>query len=231
VLLYTHSLHYLGTFMNRKFIAAAIAVLLSGCSSLGPGIGAEPIQSISSQKLSSSFKRQGIKIEWGCMWGTGITQFTCIKTDVKAIEVTGYAPSFGNTEVMREQAFKVAHDAALDKLIRFVKQDITSNRVTETMSRNVEKAIDQRKAKIRSDEEVTASDDEFKDSNLASRSNTNETVRTVVDTVRTNAQGIVRGAKAIDERIVDRQTVAVVIRWDTDSDRASKFFQKRFSTN
>ena len=86
------------------------------------------------------------------------------------------------------------------------------------------------KLKIRSDEEVTASDDELKDSNLASRSNTNETVRTVVDTVRTNAQGIVRGAKAIDERIVDRQTVAVVIRWDTDSDRASKFFQKRFST-
>jgi len=231
VLLYTHSLHYLGTFMNRKFIAVAIAVVLSGCSSLGSGIDAEPIQAISSQKLTSSFKRQGIKIEWGCMWGTGITQFTCIKTDVKAIEVTGYAPSFGNTEAMREQAFKVAHDAALDKLIRFVKQDIASNRVTETMSRNVEKAIDQRKAKIRSDEEVTASDDEFKDSNLASRSNTNETVRTVVDTVRTNAQGIVRGAKAIDERVVDRQTVAVVIRWDTDSDRASKFFQKRFSTN
>jgi hypothetical protein len=132
---------------------------------------------------------------------------------------------------MREQAFKVAHDAALDKLIRFVKQDITSNRVTETMSRNVEKAIDQRKAKIRSDEEVAASDDDFKDSNLATRSNTNETVRTVVDTVRTNAQGIIRGARAIDERIVDRQTVAVVVRWDTDSDRASKFFQKRFSTN
>lgn len=231
MLLYTHSLHYLGTFMNRKFIAVAIAVVLSGCSSLSPGIDAEPIQAISSQKLSSSFKRQGIKIEWGCIWGTGITQFTCIKTDVKAIEVTGYAPSFGNTEVMREQAFKVAHDAALDKLIRFVKQDITSNRVTETMSRNVEKAIDQRKAKIRSDEEVAASDDDFKDSNLATRSNTNETVRTVVDTVRTNAQGIIRGARAIDERIVDRQTVAVVVRWDTDSDRASKFFQKRFSTN
>jgi len=217
--------------MNRKFIAVAIAMALSGCSSLGAGIDSEPIQAISSQKLSSSFKRQGIKIEWGCIWGTGITQYTCIKTDVKAIEVTGYAPSFGNTEVMREQAFKVAHDAALDKFIRFVKQDITSNRVTETMSRNVEKAIDQRKAKISSQEEVTASDDEFKDSNLASRSNTNETVRTVVDTVRTNAQGIIRGARAIDERIVDRQTVAVVIRWDTDSDRASKFFQKRFSTN
>ena len=231
MLLYTHSLHYLGTFMNRKFIAVAIAVVLSGCSSLSLGPDAEPIQAISSQKLSSSFKRQGIKIEWGCIWGTGITQFTCIKTDVKAIEVTGYAPSFGNTEVMREQAFKVAHDAALDKLIRFVKQDITSNRVTETMSRNVEKAIDQRKAKIRSDEEVAASDDDFKDSNLATRSNTNETVRTVVDTVRTNAQGIIRGARAIDERIVDRQTVAVVVRWDTDSDRASKFFQKRFSTN
>jgi uncharacterized protein YceK len=217
--------------MNRKFLAVAIAVVLSGCSSLGSGIDAEPIQSISSQKLATSFKRQGIKIEWGCVWGTGITQFTCIKTDIKSIEVTGYAPSFGNTEVMREQAFKVAHDAALDKLIRFVKQDVTSNRVTETMGRNVEKAIDQRKAKIRSEEEVTASDDEFKDSNLATRSNTNETVRTVVDTVRTNAQGIIRGARAIDERIVDRQTVAVVIRWDTDSDRASKFFQKRFSTN
>jgi hypothetical protein len=219
--------------MTRKFIFVAFtfAVALSGCGTARQGIDAESIQAISSQKLSTSFKRQGVKMEWGCVWGTGISELTCVKTELKAIEATGYAPSFGNTEAMREQAFKVAHDAALDKLIRFVKQDVTSNRVTETMSRNVEKAVDQRKAKIRSDEEVTANDDEFRDSNLATRSNSNETVRTVIDTVRSNAQGIVRGARAIDERIVDSRTVAVVVRWDMDSDKASKSLQKRFSAN
>ena len=105
-------------------IVSAIAIGLSGCSSFGSKdqIEAAPISAINTQKLTSSFKRQGIKVEWDCVWGTGLFDATCIRTDLKAIEATGYATSFGNSEVLREQAFKVAHDAALDRMVRFVKQ-------------------------------------------------------------------------------------------------------------
>jgi len=216
--------------MKFKLATIALLVSLTGCSSVPRiGIDAEPIKSISSQKLATNFKRQGIKVEWDCIWGTGITEYTCIRTGLKAIEATGYAPSFGNSEAMREQAFKVAHDVALDKMIRFVKQDVSSNRVTTTMSKNIEKAADLRKTRISSNDEVSMNDDEeFRGSNLASRDNQNETVRDLTETVRTSAQGIIRGAVPIDERVVDRQTVAVTIRWDKDSDRASKSLFKRF---
>ena len=211
-----------------KFHAITIAVLLavSGCSSTKEAkIEGAPITALAAQKLSTSFKRQGVKIEWDCIWGTGMFDATCIKTDIKSIEVTGYATSFGNSEVMREQSFKVAHDVALDKLIRFVKQDITSNRVVSTLGKNVEKAQDRIKSRIKADEDVG------KDTNFAVRENTNDTVRNFTETIRTNSQGIIRGARAIDENIVDRQTVAVTIRWDTASEKASTYLRKRFISN
>ena len=154
---------------------------------------------------------------------------TCIKNEIKAIEVTGYAPSFGASEVMRETAFKVAHDQALDKLIRFVKQDISSSRVTNTIAKNIEKAEDNIKRKIKRDEEFEMTDEEaMKDTNIAVRKNTSDTVRTMTDSVRTNAQGIIKGARAIEEEIVGPQTVKVVIRWDTNSERASNYLRSRF---
>ena len=74
------------------------------------------------------------------------------------------------------------------------------------------------------------SDDEAaKDTNWAIRPNTNDITRTVTETVRMNAVGILRGVKTVDERIVDRTTVQVTIRWDKNSDQASQFFNKRFS--
>lgn len=218
-----------------KFHAITIAVLLavSGCSSTKEAkIEGAPITALTAQKLSTSFKRQGVKIEWDCIWGTGMFDATCIKTDIKSIEVTGYATSFGNSEVMREQSFKVAHDVALDKLIRFVKQDITSNRVVSTLGKNVEKAQDRIKNRIKSDEDVAMSDEDVgKDTNFAVRENTNDTVRNFTETIRTNSQGIIRGARAIDESIVDRQTVGVTIRWDTSSEKASTYLRKRFISN
>ena len=221
--------------MKSKIIALAVAVALSGCSSFTSKKGegdANALTPITAQKLSSTFKRQGVKMEWDCMWGTGMTETTCVRNNIKAVEVTGYANAYGNSEVMREQAFKVAHDIALDKLVRFVKQDITSSRVTTTMAKNIEKAQDRIKNRIKSDEEVPMSDeDAAKDTNFAVRENTNQAVRTITETVRTNAHGIVKGARIIDESVVDRQTVSVTLRWDVDGDNATSFLRKNVVTN
>jgi hypothetical protein len=53
-------------------------------------------------------------------------------------------------------------------------------------------------------------------------------VQTLTETVRINAAGILRGVRSIDEKIVDRQTVQVTIRWDKDSERASDFFRNKW---
>lgn len=217
--------------MTYKFFAAALVVILSGCSSVPTaGVDSGPITAINAQKLSSSFKRQGIKLEWECKWGSGIFEATCIRGEATAIEVTGYAPSFGNTEVLRENAFIVAQADALRKLTSFIKQDINSTRVINTLTKNIEKAQDRIKSKINNNDTVEmADDDKSKDTNNAVRENTNETVRTVTDNIRISTQSILRGVKTIDETIVDRQTVSVTIRWDKNSAAMAEYLGKRIS--
>lgn len=216
--------------MKTKFALISVVIFVSACSST-PKEGIDPgnITAINNQTLSTNFTRQGVKVEWNCMFGTGMTQSTCVQTSIKGIEVTGYAPSFGNSEALRENAFKIANDVALDKLIRFVKQDISSTRVTTTLAKNIEKAADRTKSKIRAGEEITMSDDEAsKDTNYAVRENTNDTVRQITESIRTNANGIIRGAYAINERVVDRQTVAVTIRWEQALSKNLNSIRKQF---
>jgi hypothetical protein len=219
--------------MNYKLALIATSIILAGCSGAPTkpeGLDSGPITAINAQKLSSSFKRQGIKLEWDCKWGSGVFEATCIKGEATAIEVTGYAPSFGNSEVMRETAFIVAQTSALDKLARFIKQDINSSRVITTLTKNIEKAQDRTKSKINNNDTVEmADDDKSKDTNNAVRENTNETVRTVTDNIRTSAQAILRGVKTVDEAIVDRQTVSVTIRWDKNSAAMAEYLGKRIS--
>ena len=216
--------------MKTKLMVICLAVLLTACSSTkekkdqaraaGDLIGA--------QKLSSNFKRQGVKLEWECSWGTGFSDASCSKGDVKAIEVTAYAPSFGNSEANREAAFSVAHDMALVKLNRFISDEVTTSRVTNTLTKNIEKANDKLKSKISTQEVISVTDDDlFSDSNIASRENTNEVIRTVTESIRTQSSGILRGVRSIDEKIVDRQTVAVTVRWDKDSEKAVQELRRR----
>jgi hypothetical protein len=213
--------------LNLLLIASIIAI--SGCASNKREASVEsgPITAINSQKLTSSFKRQGIKLEWDCAWGTGMFESTCVKNDIRAIEVTGYAFSNGNSEAMRELAFKAAHDIALDKLVRFIRQDLNSQRVTTTIAKSIEKAEDNIKRKIKRDEEFEVNDeDAMKDTNIAIRKNTNDTVRTITESIRTNAQGIVNGVTPVSEEIVDRQTVKVTLRWDKNNIEAIKRLRK-----
>ena len=223
--------------MKRLFFVSALVLMLGACSSTKPVTQTNEVGSITpiqSQKLATSFDRKGIKMEWACAWGTGafgITDSMCSKGDISAIEVTEYAASFGNSTVNREQAFRVAEMKAKARLRHFINEDVYSNQVKNTLSRNVEKANDRIKQRIMANEEVSMSDDEAtKETNWAIRQNTSDTVQTVTETVRTNASGILRGLYIKEAKIVDRQTVQVTLRWDKDSDRASEYFRNRFRT-
>lgn len=220
--------------MKRVLLATAVALMLSACGStkLNGNLDGGSITPINAQKLETTFKRKGIKIEWECGWGSGLfgaTDAACIKGDIRAIEVTEYANSFGNSEVNREQAFRAAEMRAKAKLRHFIHEDVNSSQVKTIMAKNVEKANDRIKQRINASEEVTMSDDEAtKDTNFAIRENTNNTVQTVTETIRVNASGILRGVQVKDAVIVDRQTVQVTIRWDKDSERASEYFRNKW---
>ncbi len=214
--------------MKVKYFVIAGMIVLAGCSTTKKPevVEAPQVSAIGNQKLESSFKRRGIKIEYDCAWGTGMFGLTdrfCTKTELKSIEVTAYAPSFGNSEVLRENAFRVAEDQSKAKLVRFLREDITSNAVTKTISKNIEKANDRLKQQLSLSETVAMSEEDAnKDTNYAVRENTNNTTREFVETVQTQAAGILRGVYVKDETIVDRQTVGVTIRWDRDSQNSAR---------
>jgi hypothetical protein len=220
--------------MKRVLLATAVALMLSACSSNKISKAEDPgvMTPIYTQKLSSNFTRKGIKLEFDCAFGTGMfgtTDAVCKKTDIKSIEVTAYAPSYGNSENNRENAFRVAEMRAKAKLRHFVNEDVSSSQTKTVLAKTVEKANDRIKQRIKANEEVSMTDDEAtKETNWAVRENVNDTVQTLAETVRINAAGILRGVRAVDERIVDRQTVQVTIRWDKDSERASQFFRNQW---
>jgi len=221
-------------FMKHSLICVAVALTLGACSStkIAGNDNTGSLTPVNAQKLSTNFARKGIKLEWECAWGTGafgLTDAMCSKGDIKAVEVTGYAPSYGNSEVMRENAFKVAEMQAKAKLRRFIQEDVSTTQVQNVLAKSVEKANDRIKSRIRTDEAVAMSEeDASKDTNFAVRENTNDTTRTVTETIRVNAQGILKGVRVIDEQIVDRQTVSVVIRWDKENERATQNLRKAF---
>jgi len=216
--------------MLKQTLCALCFLSLVACSSTKKNetdLESKP-SSIITQKLATNFKRNGITLEWDCSWGTGFSQATCSKGNISAIEVTAYAPSFGNSEANREVAFGVAHDVALTKLNRFIQDDVSSSRVMVTMSKNIEKANDNIKSKILSEKAVSISDeDPFPRSNLAIRENANDVIRTITESIRSQSSGILRGVRTVDERIVDSQTVATTIRWDKDSEKAVRELRKR----
>ena len=129
-------------FKPHHLCATLALVALAGCSSTPPAASDPEPRAIAGQRLSSQFQREGIKVEFECRSRTGIIDRTCVSGDITAIEVTGYANSFGNSEANRENAFAAAQDEALSKLSRFIQQDINTSRVNDTFAKNIEKAND-----------------------------------------------------------------------------------------
>lgn len=197
--------------MKRTLIALAIVTGLVGCASTPTDTANTPI---ADQHMVTTFKRNNVKLEWSCAWGTGFSELTCIKGHITAIEATGYAPTYGSTATNRETAFVVAHDVALDKLSRFIKQDITSTRVVNTLTRNVEKAKDQLARNVKGGD-VAENDDTAgtEDNATSNRTNVNETVRSVTENIKSNSTAILHGVQVVNEKVVDAKTVGVTIRW------------------
>ena len=185
-----------------------------------------------SQRMATTFKRDGVKLEWSCRWGTGITKATCVKGDFIGIEASAYAPSFGTTEASRESAFRVANDLALAKLAQFLSTEVKTSRTTNILTRNVEKTNQMLLSGKTMSGEVTFNDDEdelAKVSNEQALQTEGRVASSVVEVMKIKSQRILKGVRVIDEKIVDAKTVSVTVRWDVDSDVARQEIDKAMS--
>lgn len=203
----------------KSFALAVVTVaVLAGCSS----VRTNPDEPIRNQKLSTSFTQEGVKIETNCAWYT-IDKSNC---EVVAIESVGTTTTNGNTSNNRSTAFTRAELRAKANVRHFLQEEITSSRVNTTIAKNVEKAKDV--VNVKGSGEVTMTDQEAKESNSSVRENSNDTAHQVTETVRANAQGILRGFKVVKQEVTGPQEVSVTIRWDLDSDRTAQQLRKRF---
>ena len=205
--------------MKLKLVVVAIAIALAGCAST-KSEGEGPVKT---QKLSTSFAGEKIKIETNCTW------YKPWKSDceIVSIESTATATSFGNTANNRKTALTVAEMRANSQVAEFISKDISSSRVSSTIAKNLEKASDKIKSGNADNKTVEMSDKEAATLNL--RENNNETVHQLTETIRTSSQAILKGFIKINEEVVGNQEVLVTIRWDKDSERAAETLRKKFS--
>lgn len=205
--------------MNKQVLSIlATAVLITGCGTM-KSEGEGPVKT---QKLSTSFTREKIKIETSCAW----YKFWKSECDIVAIESTATATSFGNTANNRKNALTVAEMRANAHVAEFIAKDISTTRVTNTIAKNLEKASDKVKSGAADGDTVSMTDKEA--ANVSLRENNNETVHQLTETIRTSSQAILRGFVKINEEVVGNQEVSVTIRWDKTSERAANTLRQRF---
>ncbi len=223
-------LHYeyrnlLGIYMKLAVIALAASLALVGCSTTKRGEG--ELDSIRTQKLSTSFREDTIRIETDCHWYT-IDKSNC---EIISIESIATASANGNTESNRRTALIRAGDRARAQVRHFIQEDVSSSRVSTTLAKNVEKANDRLKSRTNIGEVVQMSDtDASKDTNFSIRENSNDTAYNLQETIRVNASGILRGFKVVKQEVVGAQEVSVTIRWDKESERFSNQLRKKFGS-
>ena len=208
--------------MKKLFALTVIAVAITGCSTAVTNSN----EQIRNQKLATSFVGEGIRIETNCTW------YKPWKNDceIVSIEAVATAPTFGNTVPNRKNALTVAEMHAGANVSHFIKQNITSSRVTTTIAKNVEKARDKLNTNHGDHEVVEMSDKEAKGSNVSVRENSNDTAVQLTTTVRSNSSAILSGFKVIKQEVVGPQEVAVTIRWDKDNERTAKILQSKFGS-
>ena len=207
--------------MKLKLAAIAIAIAFTGCAST-KNEGDGPVKT---QKLSTSFAGEKIKIETNCTW----YKFWKTECEVIAIESTATATSFGNTSNNRKTALTVAELRANSHVAEFMSKDISTTRVTSTIAKNLEKANDKVKSGNSDGATVEMTDKEA--ASISLRENNNETIHTLTETIRTNSQAILKGFIKINEEVVGNQEVLVTIRWDKDTERAAETLRRKFSPN
>ena len=208
--------------MKLKLATIAMAIVLTGCGTTKTAEGEGPVKT---QKLSTSFAGEKIKIETNCSW----YKFWKSDCELIAIESTATATSFGGTANNRKTALTVAEMRANSQVAEFISKDISTNRVTSTIAKNLEKATDKVKSGNNDNKTVEMSDKEA--ATISLRENNNETVHTLTETIRTNSQAILKGFVKINEEVTGNQEVSVTIRWDKDSEQAAETLRKKFKSN
>jgi hypothetical protein len=210
--------------MFLKSVTVLAIVALTACSTTKRGEG--EFEQIRNQKLSTSFKQDTIRIETDCAWYT-LNKSNC---EIIAIESVGTASANGNTESNRRTALIRAGDRARAGVRHFIQEDVSSTRVQNTIAKNIEKANDRMKSRTTTGEVVSMSDtDAEKDTNHSIRENSNDTAYQLNETIRVNAQGILRGFKVIKQEVTGAQEVSVTIRWDKESEQVNNQMRKKFS--
>ncbi len=124
-----------------------------------------------------------------------------------------------------------AGDRARAQVAHFMKEEVTSTRVQNTLAKNVEKASDRMKSRTTTGEVVAMSDsDAEKDTNHSVRENSNDTAYQLSENIRVNATARLRGFRVKDdgEQVTGPQEVSVTIRWDKKSENASNQLIKKF---
>ena len=222
--------------MKLTQIAILVPVFLAGCNTFSnkeevQKVEVAPTQALADQRLSTSFRKDGVKLGWS------------MKGELKSVEVTGFAAAAGNSQLQEDAACNLAEMDARSKLQQFLNETVTSSRVTNTLVKNIEKAYDRTKQKIKGteDEAITMTDAEADqiakkpkdtddgETNYAIRNNANTTVRTLTTKITGEAKGIQRGvAMESCEATNDGRHVRAVIRWDGNSAKAADQLRKAF---
>jgi len=208
---------------------AIISVMgLTACSSTktakvdqGAPISAGAQQGISDQRLESNFKRQGVKLIYS------------LGGSLEAIETTGYAPVWGNSESAAREAFRVAELEAKKSLNDFInKETIRSTTSVRMISMNLEKARDNKNNKFATNRgrdnivAMTADTDLVgepgsnsgeinREENTATRNDALTIASRVSTTIVTQNRGILGGLYLVEGRVInDGKNVQVIYRWD-----------------
>jgi hypothetical protein len=204
------------------YLALVTAMGLTACSStkvsnVGSGNAVPPgtQQAISEQRAASDFKREGVRL---------IYSFT---GNLEAVEAVGYAPVWGNSQNAVQQAYEVAYVMAKDRMSSFLHPEtITSKRVVDTISKNLEKARDNKTNKFAtnktndfafetSDTEAARAGEINREENTAVRNDALNIASNIRTTVSVQRSGILGGVVFKDGRVInDGKNVQVLVRWD-----------------
>jgi hypothetical protein len=218
--------------MNKRILIATMAVSMlgvAGCSNTGTNLssgaqinpGESAGTAIADQRLATSeFKKQGVKVIYN-LFG-----------NVEAIEVTGYAPVWGNSMNAARESYRVAELEAKKSLSDFInKETISSTTSVKMISNNLEHARDQNTNKFASNKgpELLATDEQVVAGNNATQENTavrNNALRIASQlntTITTQNRGIIGGLYLKEGTVIDGgRSVKVVMRWDKKHNDARK---------
>lgn len=224
--------------MKHKILVLAMSSMLVGlvgCSStptkLSSGATIEPGSTattpIADQRLAvSDFKKDGVKIIYS------------LGGNMEAIEVTGYAPTWGGSHNAAREAFRVAELEAKKSLNDFIhKETIASKTSVVMISENLEHAQDNNSNNFSTNkpgrtegntgtaDDLVAADDDSRvkaqvaggntEENTATRNNAMKIASKLRTTIVTTNRGILSGLYLKEGSVIDDgKAVKVVMRWD-----------------